>query len=111
MDTEPEARTPRRLPDTPLARRLLERREAIHKVVAAHGGTDVRVFGSVARGDGGPDSDLDLLVDLPARTGIFTLGRIARDVERIVGVEADVVPLAAVRSEIRQRVLDEAVPL
>ncbi len=53
----------------------------------------------------------DLLVDLPERTGILTLGRIASDVERIVGVRTDVVPLAALRPEVRDEVLAEAVPL
>jgi len=96
---------------TELGERVTRHREAIVAVVAAHGGRHVRVFGSVARGEAGRDSDLDLLVDLPERTGILTLGRIARDVERIVGVRTDVVPLAALRPEVRDEVLAEAVPL
>jgi len=100
-----------RLPDSPLARRLATERDAILAAVADHGGSNVRVFGSVARGDAGATSDLDLLVDLPERTGVLTLGRIAQRVERLVGVETDVVPAAALRPELRDRVLAEAVPL
>jgi len=70
-----------------------------------------RIGEHVARGEAGGSSDLDLLVELPARTSILTLGRIAREVERIVGVETDVVPEAALRPEVRARVLAEAVPL
>ena len=99
------------LPDSPLARRLAADRDAILAAVAEFGGSNVRVFGSVARGDAGPTSDLDLLVDLPERTGVLTLGRIAQRVERLVGVETDVVPAAALRPELRDRVLAEAVPL
>lgn len=99
------------LPDTAVARRLTLHRDAIVAVAAAFGGTDVWVFGSVARGEAGAASDLDLLVDLPPRTGIIALGTIAREVERLVGVRTDVVPTAALRPEVRDRVLDEAIPL
>lgn len=99
------------LPDSPLARRLAANRDAILAAVAEFGGSNVRVFGSVARGDAGPTSDLDLLVDLPERTGVLTLGRIAQRVERLVGVETDVVPAIALRPELRSRVLAGAVPL
>jgi uncharacterized protein len=99
------------LPDSPLARRLTANRDAIRAAVADHGGSNVRVFGSVARGDAGPTSDLDLLVDLPEKTSVLTLGRIAQRVERLVGVETDVVPATALRPELRARVLAEAVPL
>lgn len=100
-----------RLRRTETGDRVARNREAILAAIAAHGGRNVRVFGSVARGEAGGGSDLDLLVELPARTGILTLGRIARDVERIVGVEIDVVPEPALRPEVRARVLAEAVPL
>jgi uncharacterized protein len=108
--TSSEVRHPK-LPDSPVARRLAAHRGAILAAVADYGGSNVRIFGSVARGDAGPTSDLDLLVDLPERTGMLTLGRIAQGVERLVGVETDVVPAAALRPDLRDRVLAEAVPL
>jgi uncharacterized protein len=94
-----------------VGRRLAQQREAVLAAVAAHGGSNVRVFGSVVRGEAGAGSDLDLLIDLPERTGIFVLGAIAREVEHLVGVEVDVVPAAALRAELRDRILAEAVPL
>jgi uncharacterized protein len=105
------ASAPEPLAATELGRRLLEHRRAIREAVAAHGGTNVRVFGSVARGEATADSDLDLLVDLPLRTGILTIGAIARDVERVAGVATDVVPSHALRSEVRERILEEAIAL
>ena len=106
-----EASPAARLPDTPLARRLARHRDEIVAVAAAYGGTDVRVFGSVARGEADASSDLDLLVDLPPRTGIIALGTIAREVERLVGERTDVVPTAALRPDVRSRILAEAIPL
>jgi uncharacterized protein len=99
------------LPNTPLARRLARHRDEIVAAAAAFGGTNVRVFGSVVRGEAGPSSDLDLLVDLPPRTGMIALGTIAREVERLVGVRTDVVPAAALRPDVRSRILAEAIPL
>ena len=52
------------LPDTPLGRRLRQRRKKILATAAKHGASNVRVFGSVARGEDTPQSDIDLLVDL-----------------------------------------------
>lgn len=106
-----EVSPPASLPDTSLTRRLALHRAEILAVTAAYGGTHVRVFGSVARGEADATSDLDLLVDLPLRTGIIALGKMARDVERLVGVRTDVVPTGALRPDVRSRVLAEAVPL
>lgn len=100
-----------RLPSTRMGRELEANRVAIREIVAAYGGGRVGVFGSVARGDDNEDSDLDLLVELPARTGILTLGAIARDVERLLGVEVDVVPEAALRPDSREQILAEVIRL
>jgi uncharacterized protein len=99
------------LPNTPVAQRLTSHRREIIEAAAQYGARNVRVFGSVARGDGTSGSDIDLLVDLPPRTGILTLGAIAREVERLTGVPADVVPASALRPELRDRILAEAIPL
>lgn len=99
------------LATTEIGRRLVDQRQAVLEAAAAHGGSNVRVFGSVARGDASPDSDLDLLVDLPARTGVLRIGALAREIERLVGVAVDVVPSHALRREVRERVLEEAISL
>jgi transcriptional regulator with XRE-family HTH domain len=71
----------RGLPDTRLGRRLRQRRAALIAVVERHGANNLRVFGSVARGEDGPDSDVDLLVDLAPGTGLFGLAALERELQ------------------------------
>lgn len=99
------------LPNTPLGRRLDGHRAAIRAVVATHGGRGAFLFGSVARGDDDRESDIDLLVDLPERSGILTIGAIARDVERLLGVDVDIVPFTALEPETLQRIISDAIEL
>jgi predicted nucleotidyltransferase len=88
-----------------------EHREEIRRIAAQHGATDVRVFGSVARGTAGPESDLDLLVDLgPCRPPWFPGGLIA-DLEELLGCHVDVATERTLHRRIRDRVLTEAHPL
>jgi predicted nucleotidyltransferase len=94
-----------------LARTVQERRDEIRAIVASHGGSDVRVFGSFVRGHFRAGSDLDLLVDVPDNTSLFTLARIAKEVGAIIGVPVDVVPQNALRPEYREGILAEAQPL
>lgn len=96
---------------TELGRIVHENRAEIRRIVAGHGGGAVGVFGSVARGENLGDSDLDILIQLPARTSMFTIGAIAREVEKIVGVEVDVVPEIALRPDSRDRILAEVIEL
>ena len=77
----------RGLPDTALGRRLRQHRRALLEAVASAGGRNLRVFGSVARGEDGPSSDVDLLVDLPEGTGLFALLELEGTLERILKVE------------------------
>lgn len=99
------------LPPTRLGRVLETHRAEIRSIVAAHGGGSVGVFGSIARGDDHEDSDLDLLVELPARTGILTIGAIAREISEIVGVDVDIVPEAALRPDCRDEILAQVIRL
>lgn len=69
------------------------------------------MFGNVARGDDGAGSDLHLLVDLPARTSVLTIGAIARELGELLGVEVDVVPEAALREDARDQILGEVIRL
>ena len=87
------------------------RREDILRLAARHGATNVRVFGSVARGEAGPESDLDLLVDVgPVHSPWFPAGLMA-DLELLLGRRVDVVTERALHWYIRDRVLSEAIPL
>ena len=90
---------------------LEDRREQILQLATEHGARNVRVFGSVARGDAGPESDVDFLVDVaPAHSSWFPAGLLL-DLEDLLGRHVHVVTEAALHRRIRDRVLQEAVSL
>ncbi len=99
------------LPDTPLGRRLRQRRRAVLACAARHRASNVRVFGSVARGEDQPDSDVDLVVDLDANIGLFALEALRRELSEILGVSVDVAPSDSLRPRVREDVQREAIPL
>jgi predicted nucleotidyltransferase/DNA-binding XRE family transcriptional regulator len=103
--------SPAGLPDTPLGRRLRQRRRAVLACAARHGASNVRVFGSTARGEDRPDSDVDLVVDLDKGTGLFALEALRREFSKILGVSVDVAPSDSLRPRIRETVEREAIPL
>lgn len=76
-----------------------------------HGARDVRVFGSLARGEGGEASDLDLLVTLGEDRSLLDLVGLKQDVEDLIHRPVDVVTEQALSPYLRERVLSEAVPL
>jgi predicted nucleotidyltransferase len=96
---------------TPLARALERNRAAILRAAASMGARNVRVFGSVSRGEDTHESDIDLLLDLPPGTTLFALSRLEADLSRILGAHVDVVSAESLRANLRDRVLDEAIPL
>ena len=90
---------------------LDNKREEILSIARKHGAQNVRVFGSVVRGEGGTGSDLDLLVEVgPEHTSFFPAGLVV-DLEDLLGCKVDVVTEKALHWYIRERVLKEAVPL
>jgi uncharacterized protein len=106
------ARTDRQVMHGQIAALLREHREEILAAAAAVGASNVRVFGSVARGDETPDSDVDLLVDYPAEErGLFPLLKLAGEVEAIVGRPVDVAAVEVMAPVVRQRAMAEAIPL
>lgn len=90
---------------------LRRSREAIMQLARRHGAREVRVFGSVARGDAGAGSDVDFLVDMDAGRSLLDLGGLLMDLEDLLGRSVDVVTAASLRERVRTRVLQEAVPL
>jgi len=90
---------------------LKDRREEILRIAAQHGAHNVRVFGSVARGEARPDSDVDLLVEMEAGRSLLDLGGLLMDLQALLGREVDVVTDKGLRDRIRARVLQEARPL
>jgi len=90
---------------------LKEKREEILEIASRHGIRNIRVFGSVARGESTESSDLDLLVDLePGRT-LLDLGSMLLDLEELLGCRVDALTEPAIHWYIRDRVLKEAVAL
>jgi predicted nucleotidyltransferase/DNA-binding XRE family transcriptional regulator len=101
----------RGLPDTRLGRRLRQHRKALLDAVAGVGGSNLRVFGSVARGEDGPDSDVDLLVDLPEDISLFAVLALEGALERILKVKVDLAPVASLKPRVRAEALADAVAL
>lgn len=96
---------------TSTAELLRARREDILRLAARHGARDVRVFGSAARGESGPASDLDFLVTTGDVTSPWFPTGLKEDLEALLGREVDVVTENALHWSIRDKVLREAVPL
>jgi predicted nucleotidyltransferase/DNA-binding transcriptional regulator YiaG len=97
--------------ETPLGKRLRRERRAVLDTAARYGASNVRVFGSVARGEDRSDSDVDLLVDLAADRSLFDLVGLRQDLEDLLRAKVDVVPAAGLRPGIREQVGSEARPL
>lgn len=96
---------------SPLARRLRKARPAVLSTAKAAGGRDVRVFGSVANETDGEGSDVDLLFDMREPLSLMELERLRLQLEELLDVDVDLVPIQSLRPGIRERVLAEAVLL
>ena len=86
-------------------------REEILSVARRHGVTRVRLFGSMARGDAGPTSDVDLLVDVGQSTSPWFPGGLVAELESLLGRRVQVITERGLDQLLRDRVLQEAVPL
>ena len=96
----------------PKVQRLLtEKRDEILRIAARHGAKNIRVFGSVARGDADAASDVDVLVDMEPGRSLLDMGGLLMDLQDLLGCSVDVVTERGLRPRIRDRVLKEAVPL
>jgi predicted nucleotidyltransferase len=95
----------------PLDQLIREKREEIRDVAARHGVTSIRVFGSVARGEAGANSDLDLLIETGPQTSSWFPAGLIIDLEALLGCRVDVVTEAGLRPELRELVLKDARPL
>lgn len=95
---------------SPLRSLVSARRDQVMAVAARHHANRVRVFGSVARGDDRPDSDIDLLVDFAPDSSLFDLMRMARELEELLGHPVDVVSTGGLKDRDRH-ILAESVDL
>jgi predicted nucleotidyltransferase len=90
---------------------LKEKREGILHLAKKYGAYNVRVFGSVARGEADEKSDIDLLVDMEPGRSLLDLIGLLMDLESLLGCKVDVVTVKGLRERMRERVLKEAVVL
>ena len=95
----------------PLAQALRHHRRELLDAARRHGVGRVRVFGSLARGEALPASDVDLLVELaPGRT-LLDLAGYRREAQEILGISVDVATRDMLKGRLRAEVLSEALPL
>ena len=87
------------------------RREDILRIAAQYGAHNVRVFGSVARGDAAEESDIDLLVEMEQGRSLMDMGGMISDLEVLLGRRIDVAEPDTLHWFVRDRILREAVPL
>lgn len=106
-------RVPRQLDrlSGPLGRRVRQRRHELISAAAAHGVANLRVFGSVARGEDQPGSDVDLLADIPPGLGLLGLGRVRAELEQILHATVDLVPADDLKPLVARRVAEDLVAL
>ncbi len=88
-----------------------DKRQAVIDLAAKHGASNVRVVGSVARGQARPDSDVDLLMTIPSPRSVFDLVGLWLDMKDLLGREVSLIPDSAPDREFMRSVLEDAVPL
>jgi predicted nucleotidyltransferase len=98
-------------PKTSIGQLVKEKREEILSIAAKHGAYNVRIFGSVARGEDGPESDVDLLVEMESGRSLLDLAGLLVDLQDLLGCKVDVAEQEGLYWYIRDRILKEAVPL
>ena len=94
-----------------LREELTKKRDEIIKVATIHGARNIRVFGSVARGEADERSDIDFLVEMEPGRSLLDLGGLLMDLQDVLGRDVDVVTERGLNPRIRDRVLQEAVAL
>jgi predicted nucleotidyltransferase len=90
---------------------LHEKRDEIKRIAARHGAYNIRVFGSVARGEARPESDIDLLIDVGPTTSSWFPAGLILDLEELLGRRVEVTTEKALNPDLRDYVLREAIPL
>ena len=90
---------------------LRTKRDEIRRIASRHGAGNVRVFGSVARGEARADSDVDFLIDVVSTPSSWFPAGLVLDLEELLGRRVEVVTERALDANLREQVLREAVPL
>lgn len=95
----------------PLIDRIRENAEKIRMIVASEGASNPRVFGSVARGEDTPRSDIDIVVDKGPTLSIFGLAGIEIELEKILGVPVDVLVSSEIPDDVRSNIMSQVLPV
>jgi predicted nucleotidyltransferase len=90
---------------------LISKRNEILAIAAKHGASNVRIFGSVARGENTATSDVDILVDMHGDRSLLDLVGLKQDIEELLGRRADVLTEESISRYLRDRIRAEARPL
>lgn len=90
---------------------ILEKRNEIAAIASKHGATNVRVFGSIARRDAQPDSDLDLLVDVGSQHSPWFPVQLIHELQTLLNRNVDIVTERSLYPRLREHVLRDAIPL
>ncbi|MCK9306649.1 MAG: nucleotidyltransferase family protein [Methanoculleus sp.] len=91
--------------------RVVAERDRICEIASRHGARNLRIFGSVMRGEEGKESDLDLLIDLEPGRSLLDLVALKQELEALLGIPVDIAEPESLHWYIRDRVMAEAVPL
>jgi len=95
----------------PTGRLVTAHRGELCAVFERHGVTNPKIFGSVARGEDRPGSDVDILVDFPPGTGLFAIAQMQAELEDLLGVSVDLVPTAGLKPVVRADVEPDLIAL
>lgn len=90
---------------------IRQKRDEIRRIAEEHGALNVRVFGSVARGEERPDSDLDLLIDVGPKTSSWFPAGLILDLEKLLGCQVEIVTEKSLNPLFREQVLREAIQI
>ncbi len=90
---------------------IKEKRTEIMTTAAKYGARNVRLFGSVAQGNAGPDSDIDLLIDMENGRSLLDHAGLWLELNQLLGCRVDVVTERGLRAQIKERVLKQAIPI
>lgn len=90
---------------------IFRRRDEILSLAKQYGAHNVRIFGSVARGDAAETSDLDIVVSFEPGRSLFDHGGLLMDLRELLGVKVDVVSEGGMRERFRNHVINEAIPI
>lgn len=90
---------------------LKKKRVQILQIAEKHGASNLRIFGSVAKGKARQSSDLDILIELEPGKSLLDHAALLQELEKLLGCKVDVVTEKGLKERIREQVLQEAVPL